>query len=151
MARTNVPRFFNAWSHLASLAFCQFACRVSLREASARLRPALPQPLRPSLGLVTGEQVGDGFGERGSGGILSAACFFDERKHNVFGQKWWSRKATQKRPMLDACDMTPWNVIKNVIPTDFWRRDERARKKINIKLKKAFAQNKITQGWAIDT
>ncbi|WP_197051497.1 hypothetical protein [Prevotella sp. S7-1-8] len=47
--------------------------------------------------------------------------------------------------------MTPWNVIKNVIPTDFWRRDERARKKINIKLKKAFAQNKITQGWAIDT
>ncbi|WP_156098754.1 DUF4372 domain-containing protein, partial [Prevotella sp. S7-1-8] len=47
---------FNAWSHLVSLAFCQFACRVSLRESSVRLRPALPQPLRPSLGLVTGEQ-----------------------------------------------------------------------------------------------
>gem|GEM_PF-6978337 len=44
MARTNMPRLFNAWSHLVSLAFCQFACRVSLREASVRLRPACCNP-----------------------------------------------------------------------------------------------------------
>ncbi|PVX58572.1 uncharacterized protein DUF4372 [Hallella colorans] len=34
MARTNMPKFFNTWSDLVSLVFCQFARRVSLREVS---------------------------------------------------------------------------------------------------------------------